>query len=81
MKFLKKLRARRKGEILMTPLPKIKAIKVEPEELKIEIVSYSPEKVKKYEETYPGKHAIWRGNYTKQFVKWAEKPIENDSKD
>lgn len=38
---------------------------------KQEEVSYSKELIDKWENLNPGKHAIWRGNYTKQFVAWA----------
>lgn len=40
---------------------------------------YSPKLVKIYEENFPGKHAVWRGKFTKQFTVWADK--EDDSKD
>lgn len=34
--------------------------------------TYSPELVKQFEEENPGKHAKWRGNWTKQFITWAK---------
>jgi len=41
-------------------------------EIIAEDVSYSPELVKAYQDENPTKNAIWRGKYTKQFVKWVE---------
>lgn len=90
MKFIKKLKARRKGEINMTPLPKKETLQPfvyfednktkETNKISKEIkelitdedVSYPPELIKEYQDENPDKHAIWRGKYTKQFVKWAE---------
>jgi len=84
MKFLKKLKRKLKGEVDMTPLEPtpmkdfvdLREIKSKYQEPKEE-EKYSPELIKKFEEEFPGKHAVWRGNYTKQFTSWAEK--QNDS--
>ena len=40
--------------------------------------SSTPKEINKFEEENPGKHAIWRGNFTKQFKVWAG---QIDSKD
>jgi len=86
MKFLRKLKARRKGEINMTPLPKkmlqgivifdkeadkkARIISKEIKELAEE--SYSPDLIEQFEKENPGKHAMWRGSWTKQFTTWVK---------
>lgn len=80
MKFLKKLKRKLKGEVDMTAYPKQAQDFVDLREEKKRIImekveefnkEYSPELIEQYEQENPGKHAIWRGNYTKQFVAWA----------
>lgn len=96
MKLIKKIKAKLKKEVFMTPLPKKKPIqsvvifedkKIDKQvrkltkeitlkelenELDEEEVSYSKELIEAYEKEQPTKHAIWRGNYTKQFKAWVD---------
>jgi hypothetical protein len=74
------IRARFRREISMTPLKEVKSsvttetkiVKEVKEDItEEENVSYSKELTSKYEKENPGKHAIWRGNYTKGFKQWA----------
>ena len=84
MNLLKRLKKRAKGVVIMTPLPKTcqdyvpiaveesKALKEAlDKQAEEESFSATPKEINKYEEENPGKHAIWRGNFTKQFKVWA----------
>jgi len=52
--------------------------KQEEKDIEEESFSATPAQIKAFEEEFPGKHAVWRGNFTKGFKTWCAK---NDNKD